>query len=467
VQKALLLFCCSITLTLHSYSQNAIDNLIPQLPVPHSATMPVYSNTQPTTLGTTINNINDIKQQQPDPFQPTNEDKRRIEQNRREAMLNSIEKLDRTLPKRTVLDADLDTVFGHPPVISQSTYQATKSYWDALVFLLDMSEGKRKFSLTEAVYTVENTYLKNRLSKDEFYGAIKLRADLAKQIMKREQLDPNNNLAKNYAIQKQFSQENKYTLPTGKEITIPRLGYDFHDFLGDTNHTQVFVSKLLATNIGQCHSMPLLYLAIAEQLNAQAYLSHAPDHLFIKFSDGDGSMYNFETTNGCVVSDSRIMQSGYITATAIRNKVFLDTLSQQRLLAMFMYDLAISYHRDYGFDGFTETALKYAMPLDPNGVQGEIVLSRFWEAKTKKAEQYYHTRTKEEFEQNPVTSAMYRNLQKVYDAIDASGYRKMPPDAYAAWLKAVGKERDKQDEQLLKQQLQYLMNNTKVNTTKK
>lgn len=460
---AALILSCVLLSTYQGHSQNLG---IPNVPTPQPAGMPRYDNFAPSTvtMGATANDINKIpQQQQSDPLHHSDVDKQRAEQDRREAMLDAVEKIDRTLPKRTVRDSDLDTVFGHPPVLDQSTYEATKSFWDALIILTDMSNGSRKFSLTEAIYTVENAYFNGKLSRDQFYSAIKSRADLAKQIMKRDQLDPNNNLAKNYAIQKQFEQTNKYALPTtGKVIRVPKMEYDFHDFMGDSSHVQMFVSKLIATGKGQCHSMPLMYLAIAEQLDAQAYLSLAPEHSFIRFSDNDGSMYNYETTNGSIVSDNWMIQSGYITTTAIKNKIYLDTLSQKQLLALCIYDLAMGYIYDNGFDGFTETALKYAMPLDPNGIQGNIMLSNFWAAKTRKAIGYQQLKTKEQFEQNAIAKAMQRKMLQSYDIIDGLGYQKMPLEAYAAWLQTVNEEKEKQDQKMLQQHLQYLIKKSKI-----
>jgi hypothetical protein len=404
------------------------------------------------------------KGQQPDPLRPSDADRRRLDQDKREAMQDAVEAIDKRPYRRTVQDADLDTMFGNPPVLDQSTYQATKPFWDALVVLTDMANGQRKFSLTEAIYTVENAYFKNGLNKSQFLSAIQSRVDLAKQIMLREKLDPASNLAKNYAIQKQFEQPNKYTIPNSEKIiTVPKLEYDFTDFMGDSSHAQMFVSKLIATGKGQCHSLPLLYLAVAEQLNAQAYLSLAPEHSFVRFSDGDGSLYNFETTTGAIVSDNWMVQSGYITTAAIKNKIFLDTLSQRQLLALCINDLAIGYIYDNGFDGFAETALKYSIPLDPGGIQGKIILSNFWAAKTRKAIQYLNLATKEQFEQSPIAKAMQRNMLQTYDVIDGLGYQKMPKEAYAAWLQSVNEQKEKQDQQQLQQRFEYLMKKNKVN----
>ena len=368
--------------------------------------------------------------------------------------------------QKAAIDADFDTTFGNTPIFTREEYLTTKPFWDAMVTLADMANGSRPFSITEAIFTVENAYFHNQLAEDMFYRTINARVELCKQIMQREKLNPNNNLAKNYAIQKLYERDNDFINPiTKKAVKVPKLQYDFTDFMGDSSHTAMFISKLLATGKGQCHSMPLLYLAIAEQLGAKANLSLAPAHSFIRFSDDDGSMYNYETTNGSVVSDNWMLQSGYINTTAIKNKIYLDTLSQKQLLAYCMLDLAMGYQHDYGYDGFTEVALKYALQLDPNGIIENIMLSNVWEQKIQKAIRYYGIQNKDQFEQNPITKTLQHKLFQQYDIIDNLGHQDMPKEAYTAWLQSVNAEKEKQDEEELQQFINIQLQKTKINIT--
>jgi hypothetical protein len=165
----------------------------------------------------------------------------------------------------------------------------TQSYRQAYNFLSQLNPDS--FSITKAVFAIENAYMDNKLSYDELNKALKERTDLVKQILKREGLNSKNNLAANYGIQKLFSQQNMfYRAKYHKSVLVPSIKYDFDDFMGEKDYTKMFVYKLLATGKGQCHSMPLLYLMIAEQLNAKAYLSLAPEHSFVKFQDNNGSL---------------------------------------------------------------------------------------------------------------------------------------------------------------------------------
>jgi|GEM_PF-6378361 len=63
------------------------------------------------------------------------------------------------------------------------------------------------------------------------------------------------------------------------------MRYDFVDFWGREDTRKVFVTKLLATNSGQCQSLPQLYLILAEELGTTAYLAFSPEHSYIKFQD--------------------------------------------------------------------------------------------------------------------------------------------------------------------------------------
>jgi hypothetical protein len=125
------------------------------------------------------------------------------------------------------------------------------------------------------------------------------------------------------------------------------------------------------TGKGQCHSMPLLYLAIAEQLGAKAYLSLAPEHSFIQYFNNDNDRINFETTNGNMVSQSFMLRSGFINASALKNKTYLDTLSQRQLYAQCLADLLISYEREHGHDDFAEQMKQKIQQINPTWRRNE------------------------------------------------------------------------------------------------
>src|SRR6185437_481157 len=141
---------------------------------------------------------------------------------------------------------------------------------------------------------------------------------------------------------------------------------------GEKDYTKMFASKLLATGSGQCHSLPLVYLMLAEQLGAKAWLSLAPEHSFVEFMDAHGRLLDYETTNGNIVSGSWMAGSGYINAKALRNKTYLDTLSQRRLYARCLADLLLGYLQKYEFDDFASEIRNRILQIDPSNITALI-----------------------------------------------------------------------------------------------
>ena len=60
------------------------------------------------------------------------------------------------------------------------------------------------------------------------------------------------------------------------------LKYNLDDYDSQRDYTSHFVSSMLHSNMGQCHSMPLLYLVMAERMGAEAYLSMPPSTCSLK-----------------------------------------------------------------------------------------------------------------------------------------------------------------------------------------
>lgn len=329
----------------------------------------------------------------------------------------------------------------------------SQSYRQAYNYLSQLNPDS--FSITKAVFAVENAYMNNKLSYNELTKALKERADLVKQILKRDGLNSKNNLAANYGIQKLFSQQNMfYSAKYHKSILVPSIKYDFDDFMGEKDYTKMFVYKLLATGKGQCHSMPLLYLMIAEQLNAKAYLSLAPEHSFIKFQDNNGSLINFETTNGNLVSTTWLTQSGYITAKALQNKTYLDTLSQRDLYARMLCDLLLGYMNKFSYDDFAEQMRQRILQINPNNTTALIIDANL---KTQIALQKIKAAgspKEEDLPNYPDAYKAYQDMQAAYATVDNTGYQAMPKDAYQKWLKSIDTEKKKQANQQLKEEMQ-------------
>ncbi len=328
----------------------------------------------------------------------------------------------------------------------------TKCYRSAFTELGRMNPDS--FSLTKAVFVIENAYLDNRLNLSELEQAIRERADEVMQIVRRANLSPKNSLAINYAIQQLYEHGNSYEdSRTHRIVAVPAFKYDFEDFEGAKDYTKMFASKMLATGSGQCHSMPLVYLMLAEQLKTKAWLSLAPQHSFIQFMDNKGRLMNFETTNGNLVSSSWLAESGYINGKALRNKTYLDTLSQRSLYARCLADLLLGYLHKFGYDDFSFAISQRILQIDPSNLTALIVDAN---VKTEVAMQQIKKAgrpTSADLPKFPAAYRAYLAMQEAVSRVENLGYQNMPAEAYQAWLQSLGNEKGKQASQALRDRI--------------
>lgn len=232
----------------------------------------------------------------------------------------------------------------------------TKSYSNALQGLKDMLSGKRKLSVAEAYFMMENAYGEAYLTQSEFNSTIHQSADFIRQWMIQNGQNLKDNTAINYAVQQFIGNKLSIALPSQKNDGINSMQtvshlpffYDYNDYQGDKDHRNYFLTKCLATGSGQCNSMPAVYLVLVEALGGTAYLSVAPQHSLIKYPGKNGEIRNFEPTSNWDISDQWYQEHMFISQTALNNKVYLNPLSKKQLIADITLQLSFGYFRKFG-----------------------------------------------------------------------------------------------------------------------
>lgn len=337
---------------------------------------------------------------------------------------------------------------------------ATWSYQQAFKDMAALNPDH--FSLIRAQYDIENAYLDGALPYDEFIHAIQLRAIHVRQILKRQGISTKTNLALNYGIQQLYQHSNDfYDSIHLRTVTIPAFSYQFEDYKGEKDYENIFTEKLMRTGKGQCLSMPRLYLMIAEQLGAKAWLSLAPQHSFIQFADSKGRLMNFETTNGHLASSSWLAGSGFINAKAVKNKSYLDTLSQRKLYAECLSELLLSYLKKFEYDDLAEQIKQKILQIDPTNMRAEIITAaRKREIAIQKIVAAGRP-SEADLHNYPDAYHAYLDMKAAMDKVDDLGYQDMPPEAYQAWLKSIETEKKKQATKQLNDRLQQQINQLK------
>lgn len=313
-------------------------------------------------------------------------------------------------------------------------------YEAAYQALAEMLDGRRKVNLPLAVFIVENTYTNNQLNYTVFKAKLDELAGICRGLAGTDARP-----AARFMALHRLMTDTVQVRFDGKVVSrhLP-YHYDLEDFRGEKDFSKQFVTKLLRTGSGQCHSMPLLYKMLADQLGVKTYISMSPNHSFIQVKDEAGHLYRYETTNGHFVTDSYHMTTGYIKAGALKAGAYLDTLTVQQNLASQMLDLALGYEHYYGFDRFVDKCAALGLKYYPNGMQGHIIvydaaLARFNRAANKAAPPSFAAAM-----QVPELKALAAQVERAKNTLDAMGFEEMPKAQYTAWLQSLDAEKNRQ-----------------------
>jgi hypothetical protein len=337
---------------------------------------------------------------------------------------------------------------------SHANESDAKAYFEAYDELNKMLTGRAAIDIKKAVFLVENAYFGNTMKYEQYNSQIEDIAHFCRLRAKQEKLDFNSNEAKNDLLFRLMSDTlTVKDAKTGKIITHHPVHYDFDDPFGYNDWSKMFVTKLMATNYGQCHSMPLLYLILANEIGAKAYLATSPSHSYIKYRSGQ-QWKNVELTNGHMTTDAYVIGSGYIKSEALKNHIYMDTLSAKQTIAYLMEDLSKGYSIKYGEDIFVlntvNTSLQY-YPTSWNGMgQKADYYTVLFKYIVKQANEKGYN-TPQQVLGIPQAKKAYDQMHGMYDVIDNSGYTEMPEAAYEDWLKSMDEQKRKQQREEFEQ----------------
>ncbi|MFA6058263.1 MAG: hypothetical protein WC756_08685 [Taibaiella sp.] len=315
-------------------------------------------------------------------------------------------------------------------------------FYNALLQLKNLLANNANPSLADAFYITENAYGNSYLTRKEYDDIINKSADFIKRWMQQNKYDINNNDDKHLAIQKFMSEKltiaEAHTAQDGK-IFMQQSGhlpffYDFEDYEAKDDHRNFFVTKCLATGGGQCNSMPMVYLLLAEKLNTPAYLSFAPQHALVKYIDNSGETINYEATNNWRINNLWYQENLFISPDAVRSGIYLDTLSKQKIVANCMIDLAIQYARNMPNDDgkFIQDCLwesHFYFPKN-NNIYAYFVYSILLKGWLAKYIALHHITDLEQIKNDEWAYNLQKEYQQNEAYIKELGYRDLPEGLY-------------------------------------
>jgi hypothetical protein len=323
-------------------------------------------------------------------------------------------------------------------------------FQSSYAYLKSMLEGEIPISFKDAVFATENTYLEGLLKIEDVNKEIVFLVGLVETLDKRENLinytgKDKAKISKYASIYKAITDSLTISVDTSQYFLHPPFRYDFDDIFGSQFWENMFVSKLLATRKGNCHSLPYLYKMICEAYKIPCHLALAPNHIYIKHRAEKGGWYNTELTSASFPIDAWLMASGYISLQAVQNGIYLDTLSEKESIALCVLDLAQGYDHKYpDNDGkFISECCDLALKHFPDYVNAILLKAetRLKQLQAMQKEMKYAYL--KEVTAMPEGKAKWDEMNSLYMQLYKLGYRQMPEQMYVEWLTSLKTEKEK------------------------
>ena len=316
-----------------------------------------------------------------------------------------------------------------------------KIFDKAYTELENMLNGKQKPSFKYAVYLVENAYYNDSLDYDaflsliDFYKKLTLAYNKANKMVDYKFADSTKqNL--NASLFKIFTDTIK---ANDNQIVSYPFQYNFDDALGSKDLSSTFISNLMVTKKGNCHSLPYLYKILTEELGTTSYLALAPMHIYIKQFNKKVGWYNVELTSGHFPLDGYLMATGYISHQNIVSKLYMDTLSYKESIATCVMDLCYAYMRRLDTLSNTDFIMKCAnksLEIKPNYISGLLRLNKINEYLYIKYTNEHKSELAQIYKQGFIDSN--KKLIKL-------GYQDVSKETFSKWYTTYQKDKSKYD----------------------
>ena len=327
--------------------------------------------------------------------------------------------------------------------------EGRERFYEAFNQITEMLRDSSTLDLTKAVFLTEAAYDPG-LTWERYQTGIQRMIMQLSVKLEQEDVHPDDPVARNMALLSLFTDTLTFHYPNEGPVTSYPLLYDFDDFWGRADARSLFVSKLLEEGTGQCHSLPLLYLILAEQTHTTAHLAMAPNHSYIKFRDTYGNWHNVELTNHSLTSDQFVQASGYLTAESIQNKMYMHPLTKKEVIAQCLSDLGSYYAQKFGPERFVLDVAQLAYRHNQKSITPHQLLNNYYYQNLDYVTRQYKAcgLTKAQFERDEQAQYLKNQLMGAQRFIERVGYQDMPPEQYERWLNSLKEEQNKQNHQI-------------------
>jgi regulator of sirC expression with transglutaminase-like and TPR domain len=220
--------------------------------------------------------------------------------------------------------------------------------------------------------------------------------------------------------------------------------YDLEDPYG-ANVRNKLMPSYLVTRKGNCVSMPLLFIILGQKLGIDVTAASAPNHLFVKFRDTDGKLYNLETTSGAEFTrDVWIRQQSPMTDEALTSGIYMRPMTKKET-AVVMVEALLDFYGQQGLNYQRIAMAKLALAYSPRDISAILHQRSAYFALTK-SEFYsrYPSSNDIPSEKRPRFMELESNLKTLYERAYTLGWRPLDRASEDKYQQNIKRARSKQ-----------------------
>jgi hypothetical protein len=167
--------------------------------------------------------------------------------------------------------------------------------------------------------------------------------------------------------------------------------------------------------------------------------------VYLKSWSKEHGWYNTELTSRVFPVDAWIMASGYVHLDAIRNGMYMDTLSIKQSVALCLVDLANGHSKKYpaASPQFSLQCAELALEHYPNCTPALLLKAESLKKAVELSIGQQNTIYTTELEHLPEAKELVTRMEEAYGTLHRLGYRHMPKQMYVQWLQELEKEKEK------------------------
>ena len=218
--------------------------------------------------------------------------------------------------------------------------------------------------------------------------------------------------------------------------------YDLDDPLGK-NLRNKLLSSYLDSHKGNCVSMPSLLVVLGQRIGLDVTLATVPRHIFVKYRDESGQLYNIETTSGGGFARDVWMRQLYeMTDLSLRTGIYMRPLSKKEA-AVETVDTLLEF---YEANGVLQPRVDLALLLlahAPKHVNGMLHLAAAygWMAEVSYMLDYNSPDPRMPLKERLKYRELSQQAMEWDQRAQALGWRPSSPEAESAYLRRVEEAR--------------------------